>query len=192
MRPATPALVLALSFGCAHEVTPEERLDRATQNVSPRQALSMSDLTRNRCNDAGAGLLRARAENQTETERLQGYLGLYESLKKRTAVYEDAIARNSDLAYTTTGNELSAARDVCIQATADVHGELDRYLRDLVAHPSTEEIRGGASVMVARADFELQKRAVATLGADDRDALNERINASQLKLGAVPPARKTR
>ena len=58
------------------------------------------------------------------------------------------MARNPDLHYAEGSQKLVAARESCIQQTADVRVEFDTYVRELVDVPTVEELKGGNTVTV--------------------------------------------
>ena len=188
MRPtAVMSVLLTLLPGCAHELSPEERLDRATQSARPHSGGSSSgDVVKMRCNDAPAALARARLDNQSETARLVAYNTLYVSLKLRSTSLESALRSNPDLVYQTDA-EVVTARDLCAQQTAEVRGELERFVRDLIDNPTSQDVKGGVSITVARVDFEALRKSAGALGTDDHDLMLARINAAERRVKSAAP-----
>jgi len=117
-------------------------------------------------------------------------MGLFESLKGRTAKFNEAMTRNPDLAYQEGSQELVSAREQCIQQTADVKFEFERYIRELVEVPTVQEIKGGTTVTVARLDFGTLKSAIESLNPDDRDQLLNRVSNAEKKVEIKAEPRK--
>lgn len=176
---------VAFLAGCPKEISSEERLDRATNFVPVKQAPGAAELAKLSCADTAGELTKARDVNRNETDRVMGYLGVYESLKKKTDTFQEAMTRNPDLAYREGSQEFVDARDVCVQQTADVRVEFERYVRDLVDVPTVQEIKGGAMVVVARLDFNTLRQAIEALGADDKESLLNKVNAAEKKIAAA-------
>ncbi len=181
------------STGCVKEVTSDERLDRETKGSTVKEALKASDLQKIKCDDTAAAIASARNENKPETDRVAGYIELYESLKARSAKFDEAMSRNPDLAYQEGSQELISAKEQCIQQVADVRLEFERYVRELVDVPTVQEIKGGATVVVARLDFGTLKQAIETLNPDDREALLNRVSNAEKKVEVkAQPRQKTK
>jgi hypothetical protein len=176
------AAVAMGSFSCAHEVTSDERLENATKTSNVKEALGAKDLQKIKCDDTAADLAKARNENKPETDRVAGYIDLYESLKSRSAKFDEAMSRNPDLAYQEGSQELISAKEQCIQQVADVRLEFERYVRELVDVPTVQEIKGGATVVVARLDFGTLKQAIETLNPDDRESLLNKVSNAEKKV----------
>jgi hypothetical protein len=184
--PSLTAVALALSIlGCTHEISNEERLDRETSSGPVKESPGATDLAKINCQDATAGLAKARNENRPETDRLVNYNELYETLKKKTETFELAFSRNPDLAYQ-EGNTFVEAKDLCVQQTADVRVEFERYVRDLVKTPVVDEVRGGNTVKVARLDFSTLRMAIETLSPDDKDQLLARVANAEKTIQSHP------
>jgi hypothetical protein len=181
------AVLMATGLGCSHEMSNEERLDRDTQSVPMKDALGAADLAKVNCQDAPAGLTKARNENRPETDRVVSYIDLYSSLKKRADTFEESFARNPDLAYQEGSAGFTEAKELCIQQTADVKVEFERYVRDLVKVPTVQEVKGGSTMVVARLDFNTLRLAIETLAPDDKDQLLARV-ANAEKSVASPAA----
>ncbi|MBX7096599.1 MAG: hypothetical protein K1X89_02710 [Myxococcaceae bacterium] len=184
---AAAAVVLS---GCVKEITSEERLERETQSKDPKSAATAEELSRIKCSDTNDTLQKARNDTRPETDRLQTYIELYESLNARRQKFEEAMSRNPDLAYKEGSQELVAAREECVQQSADVKVEFERYVRELVDVPTVQEIRGGSTVVVARLDFTVLRQAIETLNGDDRDALLNRVANAEKKVEVKPDAKK--
>ena len=176
--------------GCVKEVTSDERLERETTKTSVKEALGAKDLQKIKCDDTAANLAKARNENKPETDRVSDYIELYESLKSRSAKFDEAMTRNPDLAYQEGSQELIAAKEQCIQQVADIRLEFERYVRELVDVPTVQEIKGGATVVVARLDFGTLKQAIETLNPDDRESLLNRVSNAEKKVEVKAEPRK--
>ncbi len=184
------AATVALMAGCSHEVSSDERLERETSRKDLREAITASDLQKLKCDDVNQELAKARNENRPETDRVGSYMDLFESLKGRTAKFDEAMTRNPDLAYQEGSQELVTAREQCIQQTADVKLEFERYVRELVEVPTVQEIKGGTTVTVARLDFSTLKSAIESLNPDDRDQLLNRVSNAEKKVEVKAEPRK--
>lgn len=186
------ALTLA-SGACVKEVSSDERLERETKSSSVKDALGASELQKIKCDDTANDLASARNENKPETDRVVGYIELYESLKHRTAKFDEAMSRNPDLAYLEGSQVLISAKEQCVQQVADVRLEFERYVRELVDVPTVQEIKGGATVVVARLDFGTLKQAIETLNPDDRESLLNKVSNAEKKVEVkAEPRKKTR
>lgn len=180
-----------LSTSCVKEISSEERLERETSRAEIKGLASAEELAKVKCDDTSEPLRKARDENKPETDRIIAYTELFSSLKKRTVTFDEAMARNPDLAYQEGSQALVSARELCIQQTADVKVEFDRYVRELVDVPTVQEIKGGQTVIVARLDFGTLKTAIETLNTDDRDQLLNRVNNAEKKVEKkAPPGKK--
>lgn len=183
---AVATVVLLSTTGCAtrREITSDERLDLETRSVSFGDTPEAGDLAKISCTDVTEELVRARNVNRPETDRLVDYIQLYESLSKRTATFEEAMIRNPDLAYREGSQDLVAAKDTCVQQTADVRVEFETYVRELVEVPTVQEIKGGNTVTIARLDFDTLRQAIEALAPDDKDALLNRIEMAERNVAA--------
>ncbi|WP_238539734.1 hypothetical protein [Corallococcus macrosporus] len=185
---AAAALLLLSATGCVKEISSDERLDRETQNLSAKDTPGAAELEKISCDDANEALTKARNVNRPETDRLVDYIELYSSLRKRTATFEEAMNRNPDLSYREGTQHLVAAKDNCIQQTADVRVEFETYMRELVDVPTVQEIKGGNTVTIARLDFNTLRQAIETLEPDDKEVLLNRVNAAEKRV--APSAAK--
>lgn len=181
--------VCGLTFGCVKELSSDERLDRETAAIDIKKAMADANISKLNCDDAANELVKARAENRSEQERLQAYADLYRSLKERTEKFDAALSSNPDLAYRDGTQDLLIAKDVCNQQAADARLEFDRYLRELVDVPTLQEVKGGGHVTIARVDFEALRQAVETLGAEDKEFMLTRIAIAEKKLATTPAAK---
>ena len=189
-RPLWAAALMLVVSGCVKEISSDERLERESSGGDVREAITASDLKAVRCDDVGADLKKARDENRNETDRVQAYADLYKSLQVRAAKFDEAMTRNPDLAYKEGSQEIVAARELCIQQTADVRVEFERYVRELVDVPTVQEIKGGATVIVARLDFGTLRSAIETLGPDDRESLLTKVGNAEKKIEVKAEPRK--
>lgn len=185
MRLSAVATVVLLSTatGCVkRELSSDERLDRETKNLSVGETPEASDLAKLSCENITEELVRARNVNRPETDRLVDYITLYETLHKRTTTFEEAMVRNPDLAYREGSQQLVAAKETCIQQTADVRVEFETYVRELVDVPTVQEIKGGNTVTIARLDFKTLRQAIETLAPDDKEQLLVRVETAEKKV----------
>ncbi|MBU8894745.1 hypothetical protein DRW03_26750 [Corallococcus sp. H22C18031201] len=187
---AVAATVLMLSSaGCVKEITSDERLDRDTKNLSVKETPGAAELQKLSCDDTSEALNKARNVNRPETDRLVDYIQLYSSLRKRTATFEEAMNRNPDLSYREGSQSIVAAKEACVQQSADVRVEFETYLRELIEVPTVQEIKGGNTVTVARLDFNTLRQAIETLEPDDKDQLVGKVNGAEKKVsGTTAPA----
>lgn len=182
--PLAAATGLLLFSGCVKEISSEERLDRETRSEPLDRTAGALELDKISCTDAGEQLTRARDVNRPETERVQDYMALYEDLKQRTRTFEEAMLRNPDLQYQEGSQKYSDARDLCIQQTADVRVEFERYVRELVELPTVQELKGGSTVIVARLSFDVLREAIDALDTDDKDTMLSRVAAAEKRIEA--------
>ena len=191
MRLSAVATVVLLSTatGCVkRELSSDERLDRETKNLSVGETPEASDLAKLSCDNITEDLVRARNVNRPETDRLVDYINLYETLHKRTTTFEEAMVRNPDLAYRDGSQQIVAAKETCIQQTADVRVEFETYMRELVDVPTVQEIKGGNTVTIARLDFKTLRQAIEALAPDDKEQLIVRVDTAEKKV--TPSAAK--
>lgn len=191
MRLSAVATVVLLSTatGCIkREMSSDERLDRETKNLAVGETPEAGDLAKLSCDNITEDLVRARNVNRPETDRLVDYITLYESLHKRMTTFEEAMVRNPDLAYRDGSQQLVAAKETCIQQTADVRVEFETYMRELVDVPTVQEIKGGNTVTIARLDFKTLRQAIETLAPDDKEQLLVRVETAEKKVGPAPKA----
>lgn len=187
--PTAATLLLLCTPGCVKEISSDERLDRATQNLAVKDTPGAAELQKLSCDDTTDALGKARNVNRPETDRLVDYIELYSSLRKRTATFEEAMNRNPDLSYREGSQQLVSAKETCIQQTADVRVEFETYIRELVDVPTVQEIKGGNTVTIARLDFNTLRQAIETLEPDDKDTLLNRVaNAEKKVAPAAAPA----
>ena len=181
------ATVLFLSVtGCAgKEITSDERLDRETANLAVKDSPKAGELEKLNCEDTAEELNKARNVNRPETERLQDYITLYESLRKRIQTFDDAMSRNPDLQYREGAVNIVAAKDTCIQQSSDVRLEFENYMRELVDVPTVQEIKGGNTVTIARLDFNTLRQAIETLSPDDKEQLLNRVASAEKKVSVA-------
>ena len=185
--PAVATVLLLSATGCVKEISSEERLDRESPSLSARDNTpDAAALSRVHCDDTSDALTQARNVNRPETDRVMSYIDLYTSLMKRNATFEEAMNRNPDLNYTEGSEKLVAARENCIQQTADVKVEFEVYVRELVDVPTVQEVKGGNTVTVARLDFNTLRQAIETLNPDDKDTLMGRVATAEKR---VAPAK---
>jgi hypothetical protein len=192
-RLSAAATVFLLSVtGCAaRELTSDERLDRDTSNLAVKDSPKAGELEKLSCENTGEELNKARNVNRPETERLTDYITLYDSLRKRTQTFEEAMSRNPDLQYREGAGNIVNAKEVCIQQTADVRVEFETYVRELVDVPTVQEIRGGNTVTIGRLDFNTLRQAIETLALDDKDTLLNRVASAEKKVSVSAPAEES-
>lgn len=174
--------LLPLASGCVKEITSEERLERELSSGPTGKEITEEQLRKTSCQDAPSQLAQARNDSRPETDRLMAYVELYDSLRKKVALFEEAMTRNPDLHYTERSQDFVAAHDLCVQEAADVKVEFESYLRELVNVPTVQELKGGNTITVARLDFNTLRQAIEVLGPDDKDALLNRVNAAEKRI----------
>jgi hypothetical protein len=183
--PAAATVFFLSLTGCAgKELTSDERLDRETSNLTVKDSPKAGELEKITCETTSEDLNKARNVNRPETDRLMDYITLYESLRKRIQTFDEAMSRNPDLQYREGAVSIVNAREVCIQQTADVRGEFETYIRELVDVPTVQEIKGGNTVTIARLDFNTLRQAIETLAPDDKDSLLNRVSNAEKKVSA--------
>ncbi len=186
---AAAAVFLLPAIGCLpKDISSDERLDRETSSRSAGSTPDASELEKLNCDNTAEELTKARNVNRPETERLMDYIALYDSLRTRTQTFEDAMTRNPDLQYREGSVNFVAAKDTCIQQTADVRVEFETYMRELVEVPTVQEIKGGNTVTIARLDFNTLRQAIETLSPDDKDQLLNRVLSAEKKVTAAAKA----
>ncbi len=183
--PAAATVLLLSATGCVKDISSEERLDRATSRSSMESTPDAASLAKLNCDDTVDALTNSRNVNRPETERVMSYIELYTSLVKRNDTFETALNRNPDLNYTAGSEQIVAARDNCIQQTADVRVEFETYVRELVDVPTVQEVKGGRMVTVARLDFNTLRQAIETLALDDKDLLLSRVDSAEKRVAAT-------
>jgi hypothetical protein len=183
--PAAATVFFLSITGCAgKEITSDERLDRETGNLAVKESPKAGELEKLNCANTAEELNKARNVNRPETERLSDYIVLYDTLRKRIQTFDEAMSRNPDLQYREGAAGIVNAREVCIQQTADVRGEFETYIRELVDVPTVQEIKGGNTVTIARLDFNTLRQAIETLNPDDKDSLLNRVGNAEKKVSA--------
>ncbi|MBK7863386.1 MAG: hypothetical protein IPJ65_33255 [Archangiaceae bacterium] len=184
------AAILASLFSCAHEISSDERLERATQKNDMKGNGSTADVVKIRCDDTNNELNKARNDSRPETDRLISYKELFDSLKTRVARFDEAMSRNPDLQFQEGSQEIVSAKDTCVQNMADVKVEFETYVRELVSVPTVQEIKGGSTVVVARLDFGVLREAIESLNPDDRDSLLNKVSNAEKKVDVKAEPRK--
>ena len=171
---AALSAVLVLS-SCAHEISNEERLDRDTRKTDASKTETAEDLLKLKCDDISSELVRAKDESAPEDKRLATYVDLYEKVKNRTQRFDEAISRNPDLAYQEGSDQITSAREGCIQSQVDVRYDFERLVREICALPVVDDIRDGKPVKAARIDFDSLREAIDKLDPDDKESLLTRL-----------------
>lgn len=187
IRHVLAAAFLSMGAGCAHEISSEERLERETARTDALKTSVAEELVKLKCDDVNAELAKARDETRSEEARINAYVDLYLKVKERTARFDEAITRNPDLAYQEGSEEITSARELCIQSLADVRLDLENLVREVMQMPTVDEIKGGSTVKVARMSFDTLRDAIETLELDDKDSLFTRLENAEKQLEAKPP-----
>jgi hypothetical protein len=187
MRLPAVATVLVLSAtGCVKEISSDQRMeDGSPRYSSSKETPDATTLSKVHCDDTADALTQARNVNLPESDRLSRYIDLYSSLVKRNATFEEAMKRNPDLNYTEGSQALVAARESCIQQTADVKVEFETYVRELVDVPTVQEIKGGNTVVVPRLDFNVLRQGIETLGPDDKEQMLTKVTNAEKKVATT-------
>jgi hypothetical protein len=173
--------------GCAHEISSDDRLDRETARADARKTTTAEELTRLRCDDVNGELVKARDESRSEEARMTSYIDLFVQAKERSAKFDEAITRNPDLAYQEGSEQVTTARETCIQSQADVRLDLESLVREVMQMPTVDEIKGGSTVKVARMSFDTLRDAIDTLELDDKESLFAKLATAEKQLETKPP-----
>lgn len=181
---AVVAFASIVLSGCPKDVSSEDRLDRETRRDAVTETPDAEALAKLDCKNIEPELNKARSDTATETNRVLTYIELYDELRKKTQTFEDAMSRNPDLAFKEGSQEIVAARDTCVQQSADVRVEFERYVRELVDVPIVDEVKGGATVKVARLEMGALRQAIDVLSPDDKDQLLARVASAEKKVQA--------
>jgi hypothetical protein len=184
---AVAATALLYAFGCVKEISSDERLERETTRSDAMKTSAAEELAKLKCDDVNAELAKARDETRSEEQRLNSYMDLYLKVKERTAKFDEAISRNPDLAYQEGSEEITSAREGCIQSQADVRFDLENLVREVMQMPTVDEIKGGSTVKVARMSFDTLRDAIETLELDDKEALFTKLSNAERQLETKPP-----
>lgn len=180
----TSALALSLAGllpGCAtsgaYGPDSDTRLEMATTETASAEGSEAMEI---KCDDIG-GKLRS-ADEKPEGERLKSITETYSEVKSRATKLEDAIARNPDLVFTSTGDQVKSNLDGCRSALADATSNLDRSIRDIAELPVIQEVQGNKTVAVPRLDFAIVRSALDVLNPDDKDQLLGKIDSAEKKV----------
>jgi hypothetical protein len=195
MTPRASALALAASllFGCVHDKSSDQRLDEATDFPPPKEAMKPEQLKKLSCQDGAAGLAGVRNEKRPELDRLKEFTQLWQGIKGKADAFEVAVARNPDLLYQEDSQALADAHALCVQQSAEVRAEFDKFMRELVEVPTVQEIKGGTQVTRERLDFDALRDAIESLAPDDKEALLAKLEAAEKKIDASErPVRRRR
>ena len=177
-------LAALILVGCIKEVPNEQRLDEATAQVDSTSGKDFTELLKLRCDELRPAWAKIR-EEPSEERQLTGYGNLHDELKSRSTEFERATSRNPDLLYQKNSQQLVDAQESCTQMAADLRLEFETKVRELVALPIVEDIRGGKTVKVARLSFERLKAAVEKLEMDDQDLLLTKLAVAEKSLSAA-------
>jgi len=166
-----------------------DRITPITTNTNLNQLVASKEFAQLRCDDASGNLSKARNEALPEGERLKTYVDLYLSLQDRKKRLDEAIARNSDLAYQEGAQAILHQQETCSRYVTEVRLETERFIRDLVDMPTFQEIQGGNAVIVPRVDLKVLRLAIQSLDMDGTQELLQRVDNAEQKLGPVkaPP-----
>lgn len=164
-----------LCTACVKEISSDERLERETKRSDALSSSTADELKGMKCDDITSELSKARDDSALEEKRLTTYIDLYDKVKDRTARFEEAISRNPDLAYQEGSGQIIAARDGCIQSSADVRLDFEGLVRELVQLPVVDDVRDGKAVKATRVSFEVLRSAIEKLDLDDKEELLTRL-----------------
>jgi hypothetical protein len=190
--PCLSLLLLGAAFlpSCVKEISSDDRLDRDTLREETRKGDKAVELGNQKCDDAPAEFARAQDEKRSEEERLNAYGELFARLKTRAQTFDEAMSRNPDLAYQEGSQDLLAARDFCVQMSADAKLGLETLIREIMLMLVVDDVRGSQPIKVARLNYQVLRTAVDRLDADDRDVLMQRIAAAEKQVEVKPDAKK--
>jgi hypothetical protein len=185
------ALSVALAFtACVKEISSDERLERETRKSDASRSSTAEDLLRMKCDDITSELSKARDDSAPEDKRLSIYADLFDKVKDRTARFDEAITRNPDLAYQEGSQDIIAARDGCIQASADVRLDYEGLVREIINLPVVDEVRDGKQVKAARLNFDTLRSCIEQLALDDKDQLFTRLSNAERSVDIKAAPRK--
>jgi|APLak6261679142_1056127.scaffolds.fasta_scaffold00058_3 hypothetical protein len=186
---ATLSSVL-LFTGCVKEISSDERLERETRRSEALKSSTADDLMGMKCDDITSELSKARDDSAPEDKRLAIYSELFDKVKERTTRFDEALSRNPDLAYQEGSQQIIAARDGCVQSSADVRLDFEGLVRELVNLPVVDDIRDGKPVKAARLSFESLRSAIEKLNLDDKDSLLTRLANAEKTVEVKATTRK--
>jgi hypothetical protein len=189
VRAVTLAAIVPVA-ACVTEISTEERLERETVHIQAIKSKTGGELSKLRCDDVNGELAKARDDAKSEESRLRTYVELYETVRSRTTTFDEALAHNPDLAYQEGSQEITTARDGCVQSQADVRLDLEGLVREVLEVPTVDEIHGGSTIKVARLSFEVLRNAIGALDLDDREALLKKVSAAEKSIEAKEGKRK--
>lgn len=186
------ALTTALLFasGCVKEISSDERLERETAKSDALGTSTAEDLLKLKCDDVTAALTKARDESAQEEKRLNTYGDLLEKVKDRNHRFDEALSRNPDLAYQEGSGNIIAARDGCVDASAEVRRDYETLVREIVQVPVVDDYKDGKPVKAARLSFDLLRDAIEKLELDDKDALTNKLNNAEKTVEVKETKRK--
>lgn len=187
---ALTAVALLSISGCVKEISSDERLERETARSESMRTATAGELTKLKCDDINTELSKARDETRSEEARLTSYTELYVKVKERTVKFDDALTHNPDLAYQEGSQEITGARDGCVQSQADVRLDLEGLVREIMLMPTVDEIRSGSTVKVARLNFDVMRAAIEKLELDDKEALLTRLANAEKQVEVKDAKRK--
>jgi hypothetical protein len=187
---ALTAVALFALSACVKEITSDERLERETARSEALRTTAAGELSRLKCDDINTELSKARDETRSEEARLTSYVDLYGKVKERTSKFDEALSHNPDLAYQEGSQEITGARDGCVQSQADVRLDLEGLVREIMQMPTVDEIRSGSTVKVARLNFDIIRSAIEKLELDDKEALMTRLSNAEKQVEVKDAKRK--
>ncbi len=188
-RIVTVLLALA-SSACVKEISSDERLERATRREEVAKGDTVEAMTKFKCDDVTEDLSKARDEKRSEEERLVAYGDIYEKLKQRSQKFDEAMTRNPDLAFQEGSGAIVAARDQCVQSTADVKLEMGTMVNEVMQLLVVDDVRGSQPVKVARINYEVLRNSIEKLELEDREAMFQKINNAEKQVDVKAEPRK--
>jgi hypothetical protein len=189
-RLLTLLCTVSLPVACVKEISSDERLERETAKSDALKTATATELAKIKCDELQSELGKARDASKSEEERLNVFTDLYERLKNRSARFDDAMARNPDLAFQEGTQDLVGAKEACTQMTADVRLELEGLIREIMQLLVVDEVKGGQTVKVARLDYAPLRSAIEKLELDDRDSLINKISNAEKQLDVKPEKKR--
>jgi hypothetical protein len=170
-----------LVASCAHPAygpSSDQRLESSTGEAGSSEG---SDAASTKCSDLKPKFDQARDSEKPESERMQVETDVYTNAKERAAKLEDAVNKNPDLLYSAAAEAIKGNLDECRSFYADVRSDFDRFIRDVCDLPVIKEVQGNKDV--ARIDLGILRSAIAALDPDDKDVLNNKVDAAERKVG---------
>lgn len=185
MRALSLLAVLAVfGSGCVKQISNEARLDREAPSDEVGE-LNYEQLSQISCGDTEERLKSVRQLVESEDARLNGYAELHTSLHERTQTLAMAIRRDQDLLYVEDYRSIIDAHAACEVQEAEVANEIERFVRELIAVPTVNDVRDGKRVTSLRVDSVALRGVIDALSLPDEAELYEQLLAAERSVAAA-------